>query len=147
MRRIFKMLREVWSNIEVEKVNTHEGIIVKVLLDSGATEMFMDKKITAKHRFRLQKLEKPVMVRNVNETNNSRGAIIHQVEVNVYYKNHVKRIRMDVCDLGKTDVILDMPWLQAHNPEINWETGEVKMTRCLPLCRRNTKSKEEKKVK
>ena len=141
------MLREVWSNIEVEKVNTHEGIIVKALLDSGATEMFMDKKITAKHRFRLQKLEKPVMVRNVDETNNSGGAIIHQVEVNVYYKNHVKRMRMDVCDLGKTDVILDMPWLQAHNPEINWETGEVKMTRCLPLCGRNTKSKEEKKIK
>jgi len=56
-------------------------------------------------------------------------------------------MRMDVCDLGKTDVILDMPWLQAHNPEINWETGEVKMTRCLPLCGRNTKSKEEKKIK
>ena len=65
----------------------------------------------------------------------------------MYYKNHVKRMRMDVCDLGKTDVILDMPWLQAHNPEINWETGEVKMTRCLPLCGRNTKSKEEKKIK
>ena len=69
------------------------------------------------------------------------------MEVNVYYKNHVKRIRMDVYDLGKTNVILGILWLQAHNPEINWETGEVKMTRCLPLCRRNTKSKEEKKVK
>jgi len=37
--------------------------------------------------------------------------------------------------------------LQAHNPEINWETGEVKMTRCPPLCRRNTKLKEGQKVK
>jgi len=45
-------------------------------------------------------------VRNVNKTNNSRGAITHQMEVNVYYKNHVKRIRMDVYDLGKTNVIL-----------------------------------------
>ena len=27
-----------------------------------------------------------------------------------------------------------MPWLQVHNLEINWETGKVKMTRCLPLC-------------
>ena len=56
-------------------------------------------------------------------------------------------MRMDVCDLGKTDVILGIPWLQAHNPEINWEIGEVKMTRCPPLCRRNTKLKEESKVK
>ena len=40
-----------------------------------------------------------------------------------------------------------MPWLQAHNLEINWETGEVKMTRCPLLYERNTKLKEESKVK
>jgi len=53
-------------------------------------------------------------------------------------------MRMNVCDLGKTDIILGMLWLQAHNPEINWETGEVKMTRYLPLCGRNTRLKEKK---
>jgi len=35
----------------------------------------------------------------------------------------------------------------VHNPEINWETGKVKMTRCLPLYRRNTKLKEKKRAK
>ena len=141
------MLREVWLNIGVEKVDIHEGITVKALLDSGMTGMFMDKKIAAKHGFRLQKLERPVAVRNVDRTNNSGGAIIHQVEVNVYYKSYVERMRMDICDLGKTDMILGMPWLQAHNPEINWETGEVKITRCPPLCERNTKLKKGQKVK
>ena len=34
--------------------------------------------------------------------------------------------------------------MQAHNPEINWKTREVKMTRCPPLCRRNTRLKEKK---
>jgi len=122
----------------------YEGIMVKVLLDSGAMEMFMDRKMAAKYGFRLQKLERPIMVRNVDGTNNSAEAITHQVEANVYYKGHVKRMRMDVCNLEKTDVILGMPWLQAHNPEINWETGEVKMTRCPPLYRRNTRLKEER---
>jgi len=46
----------------------------------------------------------------------------------------VERMRMDVCNLGKTEVILGMPWLQVHNLEINWKTGEVKMMRCPPLC-------------
>jgi len=122
----------------------HEGIIVKALLDSGTTEIFMDQKIAAKYRFRLQKLERPIMVRNVDRTNNSAGAITYQVEANVYYKGHIERMRMDVCDLGKTDIILGMLWLQVHNPEINWETGEVKMTRCPPLCGRNTRLKEKK---
>jgi len=52
---------------------------------------------------------------------------------------------MDICKLGKTDVILGMPWLAAHNPEINWETEEVKMTRCPPLCGKKFKRKEIKK--
>ena len=36
VRRTFKMLREVWLNVGVEKLDTHEGITVKALLDSGA---------------------------------------------------------------------------------------------------------------
>jgi len=31
------------------------------------------------------------------------------VEVNMFYKGHMKKVRMDICELGKTDVILDMP--------------------------------------
>jgi len=95
----------------VETIDIHEGVAIKVLLDSSIMEMFIDRRTTAKHEFRLQKLEESIPNRNVNGTNNSRGAITHQVEVNVYYKGYVKRIRMDVCDLGKTEVILGMPWL------------------------------------
>ena len=78
-------------------------------MDSGATGIFIDRKIAAKHGFKLQKLEKPVMVRNVDGTNSSAGAITHQVEVNVYYKSHTERMRMDVYNLGKTDIILRIP--------------------------------------
>jgi len=53
---------------------------------------------------------------------------------------------MNVYDLGRTEVILGIPWLVAHNPEINWKTGEVKMTRCPPLCGR-VKIKKKKKKK
>jgi len=128
-------------------VDTHKGITIKALLDSGATGMFMDQRMAVRHGFRLQKLERPIVVKNINGTNNSAGSITHQVEVNVYYKNHVERIRIDVCNLGRTDIILGMPWLQAHNPEINWKTEEVKMTMCPLLYGRNTKLKEEKRGK
>ena len=128
-------------------MDIYEGIMVKALLDSGVTEMFINKKMAAKHGFRLQKLKRPVAVRNVDGTNNSGGAITYQVKVNVYYKSHVERMRIDVCDLGKTDVILGMLWLQAHSPEINWETEEVKITRCPPLCKRNTKLEKGQEAK
>jgi len=82
---------------------------VKALLDSGATGIFMDRKMVAKHRFRLQKLERPVTIRNIDGMNNSTRAITHQVEMNVYYKSHIERIRIDICNLGRTEVILGMP--------------------------------------
>jgi len=113
------MLRKVWLNIGVEKLDMHEGVTVKVLLDSGTTGMFMDKKMAARHRFKLQKLGRLIAVRNMDGTNNSGGAITHQVEVNVYYKNYIERMRIDICDLGKAEIILEMLWLAAHNPEIN----------------------------
>ena len=50
-------------------------------------------------------------------------------------------------DLEKIEVILGILWLQAHNPKINWETGEVKIIRCSPLCSRAEQKKEERKVK
>ena len=52
-----------------------------------------------------------------------------------------------MCNLEKTNIILGMLWLQAHNPEINWETGEVKMMRYLLLYERNMKLKEKKEAK
>ena len=58
-------------------MDMYKGIPVKALLDSGTMGMFMDWKMAAKYRFRLQKLERPIMVRNINRTNNSAGAITY----------------------------------------------------------------------
>jgi len=129
--------------VGLEKMKNHEGVVVKVLLDNRATGLFMDTKFTKEKGFKLEKLKKPLLVQNVDGMVNVGGAIIHQVECNMFFKGHVERVRMDVCNLEKTEVILGMPWLAAHNPEIDWEKGEVKMMRCPPIYRR--KKKEEKK--
>jgi len=47
------MLREVWLNIGVEKIDMYKGVMIKALLDSGATGMFMDKQTAARHGFKL----------------------------------------------------------------------------------------------
>ena len=80
------MLEEVWLNIGVEKIDMHKGVTVKAILNSGTTGIFMDRKMAARHEFRLQRLERLVVVRNINGTNNSMGAITHQVEVNMTIK-------------------------------------------------------------
>ena len=51
-----------------------------------------------------------------------------------------------VVNLGKAMMILGHDWLKKHNPEVNWTTGEVKMTQCPPACRHARKLQEEVKV-
>jgi len=131
----------------IEKIDTHEGRTVKVLLDSGATGMFMSKSLAQRGGYRLIKLDQPLQVRNVDGTRNSGGAITHEVEVNMFYKGHVERVRINVCELGKIDVILGMLWLAVHNLEIDWEKGEVRMTRCPPLCGKMIKIKGKKEIR
>ena len=145
VRRILQPLREVWMKVGMEKLDTHEEVTVKALLDSGATGIFIDKDFTEERGFKLEKLDKLVEVKNVNGTDNNGGRIEYKVQCNMYFERHVERIRVDICKLGRMKVILGMPWLAAHNPEINWEKGEVRMTRCSPWCTQNKERKEERK--
>jgi len=133
--------------IGLEKLESHEGVAVKALLDSGATGLFMDMTFTREKGFKIERMKNPLLVKNVDGTVNVGGAITHQVECNMFFKGHMERVRIDVCNLGKTEVILGMPWLAAHNPEIDWEKGEVKMMRCLPICGKRKQEEKKKEVK
>jgi len=140
-------LREVWLKVGLEKLESHEGVAVKALLDSGATGLFMDTTFAKEKGFKMEKLKKPLLVRNMDGTVNAGGAIMHQVKCNMFFKGHVERVRMNVYNLGKTELILGMLWLAAHNPEIDWEKGEVKMTHCPPICGKRKQEGKEKKVR
>ena len=97
------------SKSRKEKKKNNDLVVLPSHNNSGIIEMFMDWKIVVRHGFRLQKLKRPVIVRNINRTNNSASAITHQVEVNVYYKNYIKRMKIDIYNLERTEVILGVP--------------------------------------
>ena len=147
VRHTMRPLRAVWMKVGLEKVDTYEGVAVDVLLDSGATGLFMNKEFVEKNGFKMEKLERPVKVMNIDGTHNKGGDITHEVMCNIYYKGHRERAKFDVCNLGRTEVILGMPWLAAHNPEINWEKGEVELTRCPPWYGKSNKERERTKPK
>jgi len=73
-------------------------------------------------------------MRNVDGSLNKEGLIEYTVEVDIYYQGHRERTKINVIGGQKWTVILEMLWLAHHNPEIDWRTGEVKMTRCPKEC-------------
>jgi len=132
-------------NVGLEKLESHKGVAVKALLDSRVIGLFIDTKFTKEKRFKLEKLKTPLLVRNVDGTANIGGAITYQVECNMFFKEHIERMQIDMYNLGKTEVILDILWLAAHNPEIDWEKGEVKITQCPPICGKTKQETQERR--
>ena len=129
-----KYLREVTVKIGLKQEEEEEGVVTEALLDSGATGLVMSEEFAKKHRFRRIKLERPIYVRNVDGMLNYMGPIVDTVKVEIFFKRHKERTSIDVIGGQKWSVILGMPWLACHNPEIDWKTGEVQMMRCPDEC-------------
>ena len=91
----------------------------------------MSSEYVKKQDFKLKKLERLINMRNVDGLLKKEEPIENIVEVNIYYQEYRERTEINVIGEQKWTVILGMPWLAHHNSEINWRTGEVKMTRLL----------------
>jgi hypothetical protein len=55
-------------------------------------------------------------------------------DVILRYENHLERTQLAIMRLGKQSLILGYNWLCNHNPEINWQTKDIKMSRCPVQC-------------
>ena len=128
------MLREVIVKIGLERIDTQEGVTVKALLDNRAIELVMSSEFARKQGFKLKKTKNSIYMRNIDGTFNKEGLIENTVEVNIYYQRYRERTEIDVIKKQKWNVILGILWLVCYNPEIDWRTEEVKMTRCPEKC-------------
>jgi len=118
--------------VELETTDTGEVKSVNSFMDSGATGEFINRHCAKSNQLHTRKLSKPIPVYNVDGTLKEAGSITEVVDLILRYWNHSERTLFDVTGLGKQKLILGHSWLRKHNPEIDWVTGEVKMSRCPP---------------
>ena len=126
--------RSLKLNIKLQTTDTGETRAVKALLDSGATGMFIDCAYVKANRFPTRTLSSPISVHNVDGTLNEAGSVTEVVELVLRYRNHSECAFFAVTSLGSQKVIMGHSWLQKHNLDIDWSTGEVKMSRCFGSC-------------
>jgi hypothetical protein len=75
------------------------------------------------------------------------GSIAEIVDVVLRYNGHSERTTFAITNLGRQDMILGYTWLKKHNPEVNWQTKEVKMSRCPLHCQTcRTEVRQERKT-
>jgi len=121
-------------SIEIGSTDTSKAHSVKALLDSGATDNFINKDFVRTKGISTQNISRPIPVFNVDSSPNEAGQISKVVDVVLHYKTHSERMLLAVSNLGKQSMILGYTWLKDHNLEVNWQTGEVQINRYPPRC-------------
>jgi len=96
-----------------------------VLLDTGATENFIDHTTVVKLRLGMKKLPYPCPVFNVDGTLNCHGTITHACDLLVTKGNKREHQRFFVTNLGRDRLLFGYPWFKAFKPEIDWEKGTL----------------------
>ena len=96
-----------------------------VLVDSGATENFIDQETIKQLKLRTKKLEQSVKLKNIDGSFNKAGSITHYLNLLVSWGNKKMTERFYITNLGSDRLILGYPWLRAFNPTIDWPTCKL----------------------
>jgi len=120
--------------VEIGTMDMSELHSVEALLDCGATRSLIDRDFVCSKGMNTQTLSHNILVFNVNGSPNEAGQISKVVDIVLRYKTHSERMLLAVSRLGKQSLILGYDWLKNHNPKIDWEKGEVEITRCPLRC-------------
>jgi hypothetical protein len=120
--------------VEIESTDTVVRRCTQALIDCGATGCFIDIEWAKLNNVPTHPLTKPIPIYNVDSTANDAGTITDIADVILRYKNHSEHTQLPVTRLGKQSLILGYNWLRNHNPGINWQMKEVKMSRCPVQC-------------
>jgi hypothetical protein len=100
----------------------------------SAMGCFIDIEWVKLNNIPMRPLTNPIPVYNVDGTANDASMITDITDVILRYENHPEHTQLAVTHLGKQSIILGYNWLHNHNPEINWQTKDVKMSHCPLQC-------------
>ena len=85
--------------------------------------MFIDQKFS--QQFPIKTLDHPLKAFNVDGTKNKTGTIRSYVDLEFAVNQQKFTEHLYVTGLGKQKIILGFPWLNKHNPKIDWKTGKM----------------------
>jgi hypothetical protein len=109
-----------------------DSIKTTAMVDSGTMGNFIHPRFIELHEL-VTKPREPLVVNDVNGRLLSR--INRQAEIWMTIGGHSKMLTFDIAPLGKHNIVLGLPWLQQHNPIMQWSSG--KLTFASDYCERH----------
>ena len=107
-------------------LKTFKGTTTKeVLLDSGATENFIDQSTVDHLKLGTKAMDKLVLVRNIDSTTNKMGKITQYTDLLVTKGNKKFIHQFFMTGLGGDRIIQGYPWLKSFNPDVDWLAKQI----------------------
>ena len=138
--RVFLSNRQSMS-IRVYIHTANKRVETPALLDSGATENFINHRYATHMRLPVKKLPNPRKVFNVDGTLNKKGDIQFYTDLEVKTGQKNTNMRFFLTDLGSQRMILGYPWFAAVQPKIDWAKGWINYTQ-LPVVIKTTNARK-----
>jgi len=123
--RISSMYIQRISAIHVPLLFKGTRTVKKALLDSGATENFLDTRTVQRLKLTTHILKEPQYIYNIDGSNNKAGQITHSCQLELTYGNKNVRQQFFISDLGQDQALLGYPFLQEFNPQVDQEKGKL----------------------
>jgi hypothetical protein len=102
---------------------------VSALVDYGATSSFIDQTFVAQHNIHVVKKLTHVPVEVIDGRTIAFGAITHgTTPLEFYIGKHTKKIVLNIISTPHHPIILGLPWLEVHNPIIDWRSRTLTFT-------------------
>jgi hypothetical protein len=95
------------------------------MVDCGVMENFIDKEYTEWNRIPLNEKMVPQRVLAMDGQEVVSGPVTHDTVVKLKINNHHKTITLHCITIGNLPIIVRLPWLKRHNPNIDWKEGRV----------------------
>ncbi|KAK6224224.1 reverse transcriptase domain protein [Colletotrichum tabaci] len=118
-----------------------DGQPTQVMIDSGAQANFMSPRLINQRQIAWRLKDEPYALQNVEgETVEYDGGIISKetAQLSMVIHGRQEQLVFDITKIGQLDVILGVPWLRKHDPDISWKANQLRWrdsateARCMP---------------
>ncbi|CAG8637132.1 25571_t:CDS:2, partial [Racocetra persica] len=133
-----KILLSYSSNTLTPKLSLHlpGGSEVKIvaLVDSGASACFLDTTFAQECNIPIYKKELPFSVEVIDGRKISSGNVTHEPgPLLICLQDHYEKMLFNLISSPYYPIILGLPWLDLHNPTINWHERSIIFSD--PMCK------------
>lgn len=99
------------------------------MIDSGANGCFISERFVQQHGIATRKKKARYELRAVD------GSALPDVDretdtIRLAHQQHLEDTSLDVVEMANHDIVLGIPWLEWHNPTINWGQRVLRFDKC-----------------